>query len=189
MTLYSFDFDDTLFHTQLPETGENIWKQKTGTDWPHRGWWSKPETLDIDIFPTPINKWTYEEYLKVSEESDAIKICATGRLQRVEGMRENLIKILLTHNLSFDEIWTVPSPDPLQKTNGKNGIYLNWGGDTYTFKTTLFSKLIEITGCDHFVMYDDRVEHLIRFEEWAREQSIPVTIKDSIRHTTTTIEN
>ena len=61
--LISFDFDDTLFHTPLPEEGKKIWKQKTGKDWPHsRGWWSKPESLDTEIFDIPINLNIYEKY-------------------------------------------------------------------------------------------------------------------------------
>jgi hypothetical protein len=186
MTLYSFDFDDTLFHTMLPNPGEKIWQEKTGEVWPHRGWWSKPETLDIEIFDTPKNDWTYKEYLKTTEETDSLRILATGRLQKVPGMRENIEKIINEHNFSFDEIWVINSDDEKQKGNGKNGIYLNWGGDTFAFKTELFSKLIEITGCDAFVMYDDREEHLPRFEEWAQTIEIPVTIVDVVRKTTST---
>jgi hypothetical protein len=83
---------------------------------------------------------------------------ATGRLNKVPKMRENVEKILNQHNLSFDEI------------------HLNWGGDTFRFKTKLFEELIEKTKCDHFTMYDDRIEHLNKFEDWAKEQSIPITI-------------
>lgn len=187
MTLYSFDFDDTLFHTMLPNPGETIWQQKTGQPWPHRGWWSKPETLDLDIFETPKNEWVYKEYLKATEDEESYRILATGRLQKVPGMRDNIEKILNKHNFSFDEIWVINSSDNLQNGNGSNGIYLNWGGDTFYFKTTLFSKLIEITKCDKFVMYDDRDEHLPRFEEWASSQQIPIDIVDVVRKTTTSI--
>jgi len=188
MTLYSFDFDDTLFHTMLPNPGESIWKEKTGNLWPHRGWWSKPETLNTEIFDTPKNEWVYSEYLRATEETDSLKILATGRLQKVPGMRENIEKILNSHNFSFDEIWAIESSDEKQNGNGEKGIYLNWGGDTFDFKKTLFSKLIQITNCDKFVMYDDREEHLPRFEEWAiKTQKIPVTIVDVVRKTTTNI--
>lgn len=186
-TLYSFDFDDTLCHTMLPQPGEEIWFQKTGTKWPYRGWWSKPETLDLDIFDTPKNEWTYLEYLNARQDDDATIIMATGRLQKVPGMRENVVKILNKHNLSFDEVWTVDSSDELQKTNGKDGIYLNWGGDTFTFKTTLFEKLIKITNCEHFVMYDDREEHLSRFEDWAQSQDCIVTIVDVVNKKSITL--
>ena len=187
MTLYSFDFDDTLFHTMLPNPGEDIWRQKTGEPWPHRGWWSKPETLNIEIFDTPKNDWTYGEYLKATEDTDSLRILATGRLQKVPDMRENIEKILNKHNFSFDEVWKIQSTDERQNGNGEKGIYLNWGGDTFDFKTTLFSKLIEITKCDKFVMFDDRQEHLPRFEEWALTQQIPIEIVDVVNKTTTSI--
>ena len=187
MTLYSFDFDDTLFHTMLPDPGESIWQEKTGQPWPHRGWWSKPETLDLEVFDTPKNDWVYKEYLKATEDTDSLRILATGRLQKVPNMRENIEKILNKHNFSFDEIWSIKSADEQQNGNGSKGIYLNWGGDTFAFKTTLFEKLIEITKCDKFVMYDDRDEHLPRFEEWANNQQIPIEIVDVVRKTTTSI--
>ncbi len=186
-TLYSFDFDDTLCHTMLPEPGKSIWLEKTGTTWPHRGWWSKSETIDLEIFDTPKNDWVYQEYLNAKKDEDSIIIIATGRLQKVPGMRENIEKILRIHNLSFDEVWKIKSSDDHQNNNGQYGIYLNWGGDTYAFKTTLFEKLIEITNCDHFTMYDDREEHLIRFEEWALTQNCKVTIVDVVNKQKITI--
>lgn len=187
MTLYSFDFDDTLCHTMLPNPGMQIWKEKTGTDWPYRGWWSKPESLYLEVFDTPKNEWTYKKYLKACEDENSVKILATGRLQGVKGMREGVQNILNHYNFSFDEVWLINSPDELQDGNGKNGVYLNWGGDTFNFKTTLFEKLFKVTECDSFVMYDDRLEHLERFEEWSRKQTIPITIVDVIRKKTTTI--
>lgn len=196
MTLYSFDFDDTLFHTMLPDPGMQIWEDKMKImypdepekwKWPHRGWWSKPETIDMNIFETPMNNWTYREYLKACEDIDSLKILATGRLQKVPEMRENIEKILNKHNFSFDEIWIIQSSDTQQNGNGENGIYLNWGGDTFDFKTKLFSKLIEETNCDKFVMYDDRQEHLPRFEEWALSQDCEITIVDVVNKVSITI--
>jgi len=182
ITLYSFDFDDTMCHTVLPEDGEKIWFEKTGTKWPYKGWWSKPETVDLEYFDTPKNEWVYQEYLNARKDEDSVIILATGRLQKVPGMRENIIEILNKHNLSFDEVWKIESSDEHQNNNGQDGIYLNWGGDTYAFKTTLFEKLIEITNCEHFVMYDDREAHLSRFEEeWAEKQKCKVTIVDVVK--------
>jgi hypothetical protein len=134
-----------------------------------------------------MNNWTYKEYLKVAEDPDSLRILATGRLQKVPGMRQNIEKILNENNFSFDEIWVIESADEKQKGNGEKGIYLNWGGDTFDFKTTLFSKLIEITKCEKFVMYDDREAHLSRFEDWAQTQQIPITIVDVVRKTTTNV--
>ena len=185
-TLYCFDFDDTLCHTMTPDPGERMWFEKTGLDWPYQGWWSKPETLDPEYFHTPKNEWVYQKYLDARKDENSTLVLATGRLQRVPKMRENIERILNQHNFSFDEVWKVKSNDRLQNGNGEKGIYLNWGGDTFKFKSTLFETLIKVTQCDHFVMHDDREEHLIRFEDWAKEQSIPITIVDVVKKISTT---
>jgi hypothetical protein len=35
--------------TELPESGKQIYLDKTGKEWPHIGW-GKAESLDIEIF-------------------------------------------------------------------------------------------------------------------------------------------
>ena len=85
-TLYCFDFDDTLIHTMLPEPGMKIWEEKTGKPWPYRGWWSKVETLDMNIFDTPKNEWTYKKYIDAKSDPTGYLILATGRLDTVPGM-------------------------------------------------------------------------------------------------------
>jgi hypothetical protein len=86
-------------------------------------------------------------------------------------MLANVMSILNQHNLSFDEI------------------HLNWGGDTYNFKTKLFEEKIEELGVKEFVMYDDRHEHLVKFEEWASEHHVDVTIVDVIKKEETKYKN
>ena len=166
--LICFDFDDTLCNTMNPVDGKRIWKEKMGYDYPHVGWWSKPETLDLDIFETPLNKWVYDEYLKSVSDSDNYVILATGRIEKLRPEVEN---ILNKYNLSFD------------------GIYLNRGGDTYTFKSRLFEKMISELQPDEFIMYDDREEHLIKFEQWATTQPCNVTIIDVKKGTTKKFKN
>ncbi len=160
--LISFDFDDTLCHTPKPEEGKIIWKEKTGTDWPYGGWWGRAESINPEIFDIPVNPWVYKKYLEAVADPDNYVILATGRLQKVENMRKYVDMILNKHNISFDEI------------------YLNWGGDTYNFKTKLFEQLIEKLGVNEFIMYDDRSEHLVRFEEWAEEHHVQVTVVDVV---------
>lgn len=173
-TLYSFDFDDTLFHTPGMEEGKSIWESETGLSWPYNGWWGKSETIDPDIFYIPKNEFVYRKYLEATSDESGASILATGRLNKVPGMRENVEKILRQNNMSFDELQVIKSSIP----NGVGGVYLNWGGDTYNFKTKLFEELIQLTDCDHFVMYDDRHEHLVRFKEWAAEQDCKITVFD-----------
>lgn len=163
-----FDFDDTLCHTPLPEDGKVIWKEKTGFEWPHRGWWSKPESLDVDVFDIPVNKWVYEKYLDDISEDSAYIILATGR---IEPLRKEVEKVLIKNNLSFDDV------------------FLNFGGDTFTFKTRLFENMIKKYQPEEFIMYDDREEHLPKFYEWAKQQPCKVTVVDVVKKLTKTFND
>ena len=176
-TLYSFDFDDTLVFTPTKEEGSKIWTDKTDTPWPYVGWWSKQETIDPDIFYIPKNELTYGKYLDACADDDSVKICATGRLNKVPGMRRNVGKILRQHNYEFDEIDIIPG-NAKYPENGKEGVYLNWSGDTYNFKTRLFEQLIAKTKCDRFIMYDDRYDHIKKFYEWAETKDIEIIVFD-----------
>ena len=164
-TLYCFDFDDTLVHTMLPDPGMQIWEEKTGKPWPYIGWWSKFETLDMNIFDTPKNEWVYKKYLDAKADPTGYLFLATGRLDKAPGMRDGVQKILDHYGFDFDEV------------------FLNWGEDTFKFKTQLFEQMIVKTGCRHFIMYDDRKDHLPHFEEWAKKQSCAVTVVDVVNKT------
>ena len=50
-------------------------------------------------------------------------------------------------------------------------------------------QLIEKLGVNEFIMYDDRSEHLVRFEEWAEEHHIDVTVVDVINKKETNYPN
>jgi hypothetical protein len=157
--LISFDFDDTLFHSPLPDEGKVIWKEKTGTEWPYRGWWSKPESLDTEIFDIPLNEMIYKRYDEAISDPDNYVILATGR---IAPLKNEVYKLLDEHGLEFDEI------------------HLNPGTDTFEFKSNLFAKLIYELQPKEFIMYDDRQEHLVRFVAWANAMPCKVTIIDAI---------
>lgn len=158
-TIYSFDFDDTLVHTPEQEEGKKLWKLKTGLDWPYRGWWSKPESLNLDVFEpiTILNPWVYNKYLEAIADENGEVVMVTGRIKELEP-QVNLI--LNKFNLEFE-----------QK-------FFNWGGDTFAFKCKVFQRLMAQHKAKELIMYDDRQEHLFKFRDWAREQDFDVTIID-----------
>ena len=45
---------------------------------------------------------------------------------------------------------------------------------------SLFEEKIEELGVHEFIMYDDRHEHLVKFEEWAEEHHVQVTVVDVV---------
>ena len=152
-----FDFDGTLCYTPGPEEGKKIWEEKTGTVFPYPGWWSKKETLDLDIFHIPVNPFVYKKYLEAVAEDNTYLVLATGRLIKLKNEVE---KFLRHHNLSFDLV------------------ACNNMGETYKFKTKLFEDLINKYNPEVFVMYDDRHDHIVQFEKWARFQPCRVEIID-----------
>jgi 4a-hydroxytetrahydrobiopterin dehydratase len=157
--LISFDFDDTLVHTTLPAEGKQIWKEKTGEEWPYRAWWSRPESLDMDVFDIPLNKKIYRRYKQAISDPDNYVILATGRVAPLQ----DEVDIILNHyGLEFDEM------------------HLNPGIDTFEFKSNLFAKLIYELQPEEFIMYDDRQEHLVKFVQWANAMPCKVTIIDAI---------
>ena len=61
--------------------------------------------------------------------------------------------------------------------------------DTYLFKRDLFERLIFRNKPDLFVMYDDRSEHLSKFEDWSKTQPCEIHIIDVIKKTTKIFNN
>jgi FMN phosphatase YigB (HAD superfamily) len=158
MKVVVFDFDDTLFHTPVPKTGHEIFKQKTGKEWPYRGWWGRKESLDTNIFDIPINKNIFQEYIKYKIDPDNLVILATGRL---DNLRPELDNILNLYEIKFDQI------------------HMNPGMDTLRFKLNLFSNLLKKYKPTELVIFDDRDPHLQSFRAWADNQHISVNVFDA----------
>lgn len=162
--LISFDFDGTLIMTPLEEEGKKVWQEINGHKYPHKGWWSHPESLDLNIYKPEPNPWVLEEFKKSTSEDNYVFI-ATGRIKKLES---DVKKVLEFNNISKRES---------AKTFGYDDLFTNTGGETFNFKTKLFEKIIsENPDSDEFIMYDDREEHLDKFCEWAEKQPIKIKI-------------
>lgn len=152
-----FDFDGTLMATPLPDTGKDLYKKNTGKDWPHKGWFSKPESLcglSFDIKPI---KDVHDDYLTESKNGSML-VMLTGRLSRLE--RE--VKTLLSaHDMVFDE-------------------YLfNTGGDTLTCKIKSLNDILDANpSIVEVEMWDDRITHIPSFEEWGKEKCLSGRLTD-----------
>lgn len=165
-----FDFDGTLINTPTPELGRGEWEKATGMQWPGRGWWGSAESLNTNIFYPPVNGWVYKFYEKYINDPETYCFLATGRLHRLE---RQVLDVLNLHGITF-----TPSED------NPKGVYCNTGGETYKFKTWLFEqKINQFPSAEEFIMFDDRHEHLVKFEDWANNQPIPVRIVDVINKT------
>jgi tRNA nucleotidyltransferase/poly(A) polymerase len=95
-----YDFDGTLMDSPLPETGKQIYRQKTGKVYPHQGWWGRAESLDLDIFDIQTNSDVESAFRKDSSDPNTYVVLLTNRLSKLE---QPIKKVLDKHNMYFDE--------------------------------------------------------------------------------------
>jgi FMN phosphatase YigB (HAD superfamily) len=141
-----FDFDGTLIDTPLPEFGKQEYKDKTGEEWPHAGWWGQPMSLNHKIFDMPTVPMVMSAYKKEKPNPETGMIMLTGRMVKLGAY----VKYILDDKgLTFDEY------------------HYNRGGSTEVAKLkTLEELLSRYSDVQVVEMWDDREEHLPIFQEW-----------------------
>jgi hypothetical protein len=159
MKLFIWDFDKTFFFTPEMEEGKKVWVEKKGVEWAYNGWWSKRETLDMDVFDIQMNKWIYDEYSKYQDEN-CVHYLVTGR---VTPLYEQVKAVVDKHNLKFKDI------------------FCNDISDTLTFKLRVFNELVEKHKPSELYIYDDRQTHLPIFIEKLKFDNVNVSIIDSVK--------
>lgn len=159
------DFDGTLIKTEEPNEGKPIYKEKTGQEWPHKGWWSKPETLDLAIFPNEPYDDIAQEFKKNINSPTTWVSLVTGRMIKLTGGVHN---ILSHHGFNFDEV----------VLNGdRNYVLKGSRNDTVDFKVRYLEALKErFPNLEEIEFFDDREEHIDTFRTWGKLQTIPVNI-------------
>ncbi len=161
-----FDFDGTLIDTMEPNEGKKIWKEKTGKDYPHKGWWSKRETLDLEVFENKPFPDIVREYEKMKGDDSIYLALSTGRIIPLE---KQVHAILNKYNLIFDEV--VLNGDPSFTIKGENN-------DTINVKIRHLNELVSrFPNLEQVVIFDDRTKHSDVFIQWCKLQSI-----DAIYH-------
>jgi hypothetical protein len=141
-----FDFDGTLIDTPLPEFGKPKWEEKTGTPWAHKGWWSKPESLDMKVFDMPTIPSVISAVKAEFAKDNTMVIMLTGRIPK---LAKEVKAILDSKGLRFDA-------------------YLyNYGDETSANKREQMEKILK----DHpsiteIELWDDRDLHIPVFQEW-----------------------
>jgi hypothetical protein len=141
-----FDFDGTLINTATPDTGKLIWKEKTGQDWPHIGWWSKKESLDSTVFDNSTISSVVNAYKVESVNPNTLTIMMTGRIPRLSNEVES---ILTSNGLKFDKYLYNNSSDTLKFKLGK-----------------LDSLITQYPNLKVIELWEDREPHVIAFREW-----------------------
>lgn len=151
-----FDFDGTLMDTPHAEEGKREWEEKTGSPYPHRGWWSKRESLDTEVFDIQPIKSTIKDYVIENDVPTTYMVMLTGRLPNQKDQVED---ILHSNDIVFDEY------------------HYKDDGDTLKSKlNTIVSLLNRFPNTELIEMYEDREPHAIAFEEWGKENGVNIKV-------------
>lgn len=92
-----YDFDGTLIDSPEPNPGKEIWKEKTGQEYPHKGWWGRKESLNTDVFeikPFPRILFQFKKDLVVPSTR---VIILTSRLEKLRHKLENVLEMNNIH--------------------------------------------------------------------------------------------
>ena len=151
-----FDFDGTLMKTPDSTEGKKQWGEFYGKDYPHKGWWGKPESLDDAVFDIQPIESTVSDYKKEINNPNTFVIMLTGRLPHQSSQVEELLAL---HNIYFKEY------------------HYKSDGDTLTSKlNTIKSLLNRFPQVKEIEMWEDRETHVIAFEEWGKENGINIKV-------------
>lgn len=96
-----YDYDGTLMSTPEPNPGKEIWKKKTGQEYPHVGWWGRRESLNIDVFDIKPFPNILSKLNKDNVDPNTYTIILTSRIEK---LRPELENILNRNNIHVDEV-------------------------------------------------------------------------------------
>ena len=151
-----FDFDGTLADTPNKEDGIALWEAKTKKEYPHSGWWGKPESLDERVFNIKLIDETKRDYIGESVHDDTLMVMLTGRIPKLAKQVE---KILHTNGIIFDEY------------------HYKEKGDTFTSKINTIKRLLEQNpNVTEIEMWEDRLNHADGFEQWGNENGVDIKV-------------
>lgn len=85
-----FDCDGTLIHTALPEPGKELWSKYHNKPYPHKGWWGREESLDMNVFPNHYNPPVYAEYKRMYNDPMYLTFVLTSREPKLQSHLENI---------------------------------------------------------------------------------------------------
>jgi hypothetical protein len=147
-----FDWDGTLcISPENTDENRRIWESVTNRKWPYsgRGWWSKPETLDYEVFDIRLNDDVKRVAIESIADKETYTVILTGRMS----LFSSKIKEIMRMN-GIDDM---------------DAYYFNDLHDTLQFKLKMLQSLKnEFPDVKIMEMWEDRVEHIPYFIEWGK---------------------
>jgi len=99
--LIAFDFDSTLMNSPEQGNGVQLWQDKMGYQFPYKGWWGRPESLDLNVFDIkPFPNVLKELEREVSTPNTYVIILTS----RQEKLRPQLEAVLNKNNIHVDKV-------------------------------------------------------------------------------------
>lgn len=95
-----YDFDGTIIDSPMPDIGKLLWAKKKGIIYPHMGWWSKPESLDLEVFDIKTIKEVESRFQRDVLDKNCWVVLLTNRIEK---LKPEVSKVLNFHNLKVDE--------------------------------------------------------------------------------------
>ncbi|NJO65111.1 MAG: hypothetical protein HC836_45480 [Richelia sp. RM2_1_2] len=72
---------------------------KTGQEYPHKGWWGQPDSLNIEVFDILPFPEVYESFKMNSEDPNTLTVLLTNRIPK---LMPSVMRLLEIHDISFD---------------------------------------------------------------------------------------
>lgn len=95
-----YDFDGTIIDSPMPELGKLLWAKAKGVVYPHNGWWSRPESLDLEIFDIKKIKETDLRLQRDINDKNCWVVLLTNRISK---LYPDVLKVLRHVNVNVDE--------------------------------------------------------------------------------------
>lgn len=144
-----FDFDDTLFIVPRPSKLNLLqWKTKMGNQWPHKTWWDKDDSLDMNVFDIKPNHNIITEVKTAVSNPNIYTVLLSGRpINAIESVHA----LLQSQDINnFDEYLL----------NDESVLDL-------VFKIKQLNKLAKkFPDCPQLDFWDDRVEYEEHYKSW-----------------------
>ena len=139
-TLNVFDFDGTLMDSPMPGPGKEKYKEITGSDWPHKGWWGQIDSLKpFEVQPIEQTKGFYNKYSTIP---NSITVLMTNRMAKFEPV----VKEKLDGLYVFD--------------------YYNFKNDNREKPERIMEILKNNPSIDTINIFDDMDEQIMRFRKF-----------------------
>lgn len=150
-----FDFDGTLVFTPFPSEGKREFREKTGKKWPHRAWWTRPESLEPPLTWEP-NEDVISDFRNSIDDDATLTVVMTGREQNTAERVKAILKDCGVEPEAF---------------------YFKEWGPTVKWKRHMITTLLEENpDIASIEMWEDRPEHADEFEEQGVKLEMPLTV-------------